>query len=105
MRLQNAGLVDRWVDEITLKYGTYFDEELSGKAFYVLTMSHVQGAFYLLLLGHVLSIVFFFAETVTRCWNKFNLRKNQCDKRHKRCITYDVSYNKRRRIRVMDHYF
>ncbi|KAJ9599961.1 hypothetical protein L9F63_009789 [Diploptera punctata] len=65
MRLQGAGVIDKWIDEIRHKYGKWFNKELSEKDFNVLSMSHVQGAFYLLLLGIILSTVCFILEVLT----------------------------------------
>ena len=66
MRLQSAGLIDHWVEEIRRKYGRHYNNNgLRKRGFYVLTMSHVNGAFYLLLIGQVLSLVCFAAEVIT----------------------------------------
>ncbi|KAJ9584515.1 hypothetical protein L9F63_021125 [Diploptera punctata] len=70
MRLQSAGIIDRWIVELRLKYGKWFNKELSEKDFNVLSMSHVQGAFYLLLLGIILSTVCFLLEVFTSYCNK-----------------------------------
>ncbi|KAJ9584516.1 hypothetical protein L9F63_021126 [Diploptera punctata] len=70
MRLQSAGMIDRWVVEIRLKYGKWFNKDLDEKDFNVLSMSHVQGAFYLLLIGIILSTVSFLLEVLTSYCNK-----------------------------------
>ncbi|KAJ9598190.1 hypothetical protein L9F63_011128 [Diploptera punctata] len=62
MRLHDAGIIARWVEDIRMKYGKHFNKILSGKGFYVLTLNHMQGAFQLLLLGVVASVVCFSLE-------------------------------------------
>jgi hypothetical protein len=57
LRLQNSGLIDRWFNDIGRKFGKHFNEAPTNDGFCVLTMSHLQGAFYLLLLGVLLSIM------------------------------------------------
>ncbi|KAJ9599962.1 hypothetical protein L9F63_009790 [Diploptera punctata] len=70
MRLQSAGIIDRWVYEIRLKYGNWFNKDLSEKDFNVLCLTHVLGAFYVLLLGIILSTVSFLLEVFSSNWNE-----------------------------------
>jgi hypothetical protein len=57
LRLQNAGLIDRWFNDIWRKFGKHFNDASVNDGFCVLTMSHLEGAFSLLLFGMLLSIM------------------------------------------------
>ena len=63
-RLQNAGIIDKWVKDIRRKFGKHFDNALLEDEFCVLTLAHLQGAFYLLLLGMLFSITVWFLEII-----------------------------------------
>jgi hypothetical protein len=64
LRLQNAGIIDRWVDDINRKFGKYFDKILPEDEFCVLTLAHLEGAFYLLLTGMLFSVTVWFLEII-----------------------------------------
>jgi hypothetical protein len=64
LRLQNAGLIDKWVNDIRRKFGKHFGNVPINDDFCVLTMSHLEGAFSLLLLGMLLSVTTWFLEII-----------------------------------------
>jgi Ligand-gated ion channel. len=64
LRLQNAGIIDKWVNDIRRKFGKHFDKALPEDDFCVLTLAHLEGAFYLLLLGMLLSTTVWFLEII-----------------------------------------
>jgi len=64
LRLQNAGIIDKWVSDIRRKFGKHFDNALLEDGFCVLTLAHLEGAFYLLLLGMLFSITVWFLEII-----------------------------------------
>jgi len=64
LRLQNAGIIDKWVDDIRRKFGKHFDNVLLKDEFCVLTLAHFEGAFYLLLMGMLFSITVWFLEII-----------------------------------------
>lgn len=64
LRLQNAGIIDKWVQDIRRKFGKHFDDALLEDEFFVLTLAHLEGAFYLLLLGMLFSITVWFVEII-----------------------------------------
>jgi hypothetical protein len=64
LRLQNAGIIDKWVNDIRRKFGKHFGNVPVNDAFCVLTMSHLEGACSLLVLGTLLSIMTWFLEII-----------------------------------------
>ena len=64
LRLQNAGIINKWVKDIRRKFGKHFNNALLEDEFCVLTLEHLQGAFYLLLLGMLFSITVWFLEII-----------------------------------------
>ncbi|PSN58373.1 Ionotropic receptor 512 [Blattella germanica] len=73
-RLQSAGIIYKWLEEIRRKYGKHFNQNLRGKEFYVLTLSHIEGAYYLLILGEILAFVVFLTEII---WNFYVLQSKE----------------------------
>lgn len=64
LRLQNAGLIDKWVKDIRRKFGKHFGNVPVNDGFCVLTMSHLEGACSLFVLGMLLSILTWFLEII-----------------------------------------
>jgi hypothetical protein len=64
LRLQNAGLIDKWINDIRRKFGKHFGNVPNNDGFCALTMSHLEGAYSLLLLGMLLSIMTWFIEII-----------------------------------------
>lgn len=64
LRLRNAGIIDKWVNDIRRKFGKHFDNVLLEDEYCVLTLAHLEGAFYLLLLGMLFSITVWFLEFI-----------------------------------------
>lgn len=64
LRLRNAGIFDKWVNDIRRKFGKHFDSALLEDEYCVLTLEHLEGAFYLLLLGMLFSITVWFLEII-----------------------------------------
>ncbi|PSN30579.1 Ionotropic receptor 910 [Blattella germanica] len=64
-RLNTAGFINKWNEDIIMgwRYDNeqYFD---SGGVAFAFTLSHVQGTFYLLLIGLMLALIAFIIETV-----------------------------------------
>jgi len=63
LRLRNAGIIDKWVNDIRRKFGKHFDNVLEDE-YCVLTLAHLEGAFYLLLLGMLFSITVWILEII-----------------------------------------
>jgi hypothetical protein len=64
LRLQNAGIIDKWVNDIRRKFAKHFDDALFEDGFCVLTLGHLEGAFYLLLLGMFVSVTIWLLEII-----------------------------------------
>jgi hypothetical protein len=64
LRLQNAGLIDKWVNDIRRTFGKHFGNVPINDDFSVLTMSHLEGAFSLLLFRMLLSVMTWFLEII-----------------------------------------
>lgn len=64
LRLQNSGLIDKWVNDIRRKFGKHFGNVQINDGFCVLTVSHLEGACSLLLLGTLLSLMTWFLEII-----------------------------------------
>jgi hypothetical protein len=62
LRLQNAGIIDKWVNDIRRKFGKHFDNASFEDGVCVLTVAHLQGAFYLLLFGVIVSVTIWLLE-------------------------------------------
>jgi len=65
LRLRNAGIIDKWVNDIRRKFGKHFDSALLDDEYCVLTLAHLEGAFYLLLLGMLFSITVWLLEIIS----------------------------------------
>jgi hypothetical protein len=57
LRLQTSGLIDKWVHDLRRKFGEHFDNAQIKDGFCVLTLVHLEGAFYLLLFGLLVSVI------------------------------------------------
>ena len=68
LELMQAGIINQWWDEIkfTAILETASNFELPPGEYIVMTMQHLQSAFYFLILGIVLSLVVFLSEVLVR---------------------------------------
>jgi hypothetical protein len=64
LRLQRAGLIDKWFNDIKRKFGKHFDRVPVQNGLCVLSMSHLQGAYSLLLVGVLLGLTTWFLEII-----------------------------------------
>jgi hypothetical protein len=64
LRLQNSGLIDKWVHDLRRKFGKHFDYAPISDGFCVLTLTHLEGPFYLLSLGLLTSLTTCFLEII-----------------------------------------
>jgi hypothetical protein len=64
LRLQNAGIIDKWVNDIRRKFSQHFDKALFEDELCVLTLAHLEGAFYLLFFGIFVSVTVWLLEII-----------------------------------------
>ncbi|KDR20525.1 hypothetical protein L798_05493 [Zootermopsis nevadensis] len=68
LRLQHSGLVEKWVHDLRRKFGKHFNKAPRKNGFCVLSLEHLEGAFYLLFLGLLTGLMTCFLEIIYNIW-------------------------------------
>jgi hypothetical protein len=68
-RLQNSGLIDKWLHDLRRKFSRHFSYATINDGLCVLTLAHLEGAFYLLLLGLLVALITCFLEIIYHIWH------------------------------------